>query len=68
MVGSGEFFGEIREIGESEFAGVGLFADAEEADGVIDGVAIFSRDINLRIDRRFLACFRHTVGRIVHSR
>lgn len=37
-VGGGEFGGEVGEVGEGEFAGVGAVADAEKADGVLDYV------------------------------
>jgi hypothetical protein len=39
-IGGGEFGGEVGEVGEGEFSGVGFGADAEEADGVLDYVAI----------------------------
>ena len=35
-----EFGGEVREVGEGEFARVGFVADAEEADRVLDRVAV----------------------------
>jgi hypothetical protein len=67
LVGGGEFFGEVREIGKGEFAGVGLFADAEKADRIVDYVASCLGDVNLW-DKPQIACARHTVGCIVHSR
>ena len=38
-VGGGELGGEVGEVGEGEFARVGLFADGEEADAGGDEVA-----------------------------
>lgn len=38
-VGGCEFGGEVGEVGEGEFAGVGAVADGEEADGGGDEVA-----------------------------
>lgn len=39
-VGGCEFGGEVGEVGEGEFARVGFIADAEEADRVLDEVAV----------------------------
>jgi hypothetical protein len=45
-VGGGEFGGQISEIGKGEFAGIGAIANAEEADIVLDRVAIIWLGIN----------------------
>lgn len=54
-VGGGEFGGQISEIGEGEFAGIGAVADTEEANIVLDRVAIIPVRHQLDLTTVYLA-------------